>query len=505
MRNSIGKSTLLITASKLASLLINLACVMILSRIRTLEEYGTYSQLLMAVSLVSTLLIMGLPNSINYFLARADGAEERRSFLSHYYTLNALLCALSGALLVVCLPLLEAYFRNEAISTYAFFLLLYPFASITMSSVESVLVVYERPRTLVGYRLLNSLSLLGILLIADGCDLTFRQYMVLFLTTEFLFAVAVYVLAWRLCGGLRPAFSLSKLREIAVFCIPIGLASAVGTLSRELDKLVVSGFFSTDEYAIYTNAAKELPLTVLASATTMVILPKIVRFLQQDKKAQAVALWRDAFVVNYAVMAVLVFGIVTFAPEAVTILYSEKYLPGVTVFRIYTLLMLLRSTYWGMILNAAGRTKAIFRNSLLVLGLNVVLNLLFYYAFGFVGPAIATVAVIFISSAVYIRQTGKALHLPARSMIPAKPLLGITAINLLLSALFSALKAWLPLEAAAGALLSSLLSDRVPTEAMGQCAEAVLLGVVWVLVYATLLYRPIRRKWDALNDIEEES
>lgn len=60
MRNSVGKSTLLITASKLASLGINMVYVMVLSRIRTLEEYGTYSQLLIAVNLISMLFVLGL-------------------------------------------------------------------------------------------------------------------------------------------------------------------------------------------------------------------------------------------------------------------------------------------------------------------------------------------------------------------------------------------------------------------------------------------------------------
>ena len=503
MRNSVGKSTLLITASKLASLGINMACVMVLSRIRTLDEYGTYSQLLLAINLVSMLFIMGLPNSINYFLAREESAEGKRAYLSHYFTLNLLLSAFAGVVLFLSVPVLERYFHNDAIGTYSFFLLLYPFASITMSAVESVLVVYERPRTLVLYRLLNSLSLLGILVAADALGMTFRQYMVLFLLTELLFALAVYVIAGQMAGGLRLAFSAAKLREIAVFCIPIGLASAVGTLSAELDKLVISAFFSTSDYAIYTNAAKELPLTVLSSATTMVIMPKIVRHLHRGEEKQAISLWKDAFVLNYAVMAVMVFGIVTYAPEVITILYSEKYLPGVTVFRIYTLILLLRTTYFGMILNATGNTKYIFRVSVAQLCVNLVLNLIGCRWLGFIGPAVASALVEYTANYMTLKITAQRLSISVASLFPSKPLMMITIVNLVLSAFFLWLKRIMPLEVYFAQLLANITSNQFlgpDIITSGQCIESIVLAVLWVIMYGIILYRPMQKQWRKINE-----
>lgn len=500
MRNSVGKSTLLITASKLASLGINMACVMVLSRIRTLDEYGTYSQLLLAINLVSMLFIMGLPNSINYFLAREESAEGKRAYLSHYFTLNLLLSAFAGVILFLSVPVLERYFHNDAIGTYSFFLLLYPFASITMSAVESVLVVYERPRTLVLYRLLNSLSLLGILVAADALGMTFRQYMALFLLTELLFALAVYVIAGQLAGGLRLAFSTAKLREIAVFCIPIGLASAVGTLSAELDKLVISAFFSTSDYAIYTNAAKELPLTVLSSATTMVIMPKIVRHLHRGEEKQAISLWKDAFVLNYAVMAVMVFGIVAYAPEVITILYSEKYLPGVTVFRIYALLLLQRTTYWGMFLNATGNTRYIFRVSVFTLIGNFFMNILMCKAFGFVGPAVASVLVECMGNYMLLRTTAKKLQISVVSLFPAKTSTMVTIINLILMVFFVWLKNVLPLEAVFANIIGNRFSTQ-NTAIVGRCMESITLGILWVVAYVIILRGPIQRQWKKFNEI----
>ena len=482
MRTSIGKSTLIITASKLASLLMNMLCVMVLARIRTLEEYGTYSQLLMSISIVSTVFMMGLPNSVNYFLGIADSQETRQTFLGNYYTLNMILSVLVGICLCASIPLLEKYWNNELIGSYAFFLLLYPFASLTMPSIESVLVVYDRSDILLYYRFLNSLSLLLIVLLADRIGMSFRQYMICFLSTELCFALAVYVLVTHIAGKLRFSFSLSRIREIAVFCIPLGLATSIGTLSAELDKLVISFLYSTEEYAIYSNAAKELPLTALAAATTMVIMPKIVALLHQGKSEQAVSLWKDSFVANFTIMAVLVTGIIVYAPEAITLLYSEKYLPGVSVFRIYTLFLLMRCTYFAMILNALGYSKYIFYNSILMLGLNVVFNILFYSLFGFIGPALATVVETLVSASILYWETAKKLHVSVRVLIPYRELLFVTLVNIVFGAIFGRIKALLPLE-----------------HLVGNIAEAVLLGVVWVLLYGVLMLRFLRQKWAKIN------
>ena len=67
MRRSIGSDALKLTISKLITMAIALVNAMLLSRFRTLEEYGTYSQLLLIINLATTFFMLGLPNSINYF------------------------------------------------------------------------------------------------------------------------------------------------------------------------------------------------------------------------------------------------------------------------------------------------------------------------------------------------------------------------------------------------------------------------------------------------------
>ena len=76
---SIINDTIKLTISKVMSLVIAMVSSMLLSRYRTLEEYGTYSQLLMVINIMTSLLMLGLPNSINYFLSRAETEEGKEA------------------------------------------------------------------------------------------------------------------------------------------------------------------------------------------------------------------------------------------------------------------------------------------------------------------------------------------------------------------------------------------------------------------------------------------
>ena len=88
----------------------------------------------------------------------------------------------------------------------------------------------------------------------------------------------------------------------------MGLASSVGTLNAELDKLIIGKFFSTKEYAIFANASKTLPVTILATSLTTMLLPKFVRLLKDGKHEEAVALWGNSINISFCVMCLIVGG-----------------------------------------------------------------------------------------------------------------------------------------------------------------------------------------------------
>lgn len=487
--NSLGKDAVLLTISKVMTLLITTVTGMLLSRLRTFEEYGTYSQLSLVVSLFSSIFMLGLPNSINYFLSRADSKEEQQKFLGVYYTLSTLLSLIMGVALVGATPVIVAYFKNPGITTFTYFLLLYPWAQVVTSSIENIAVVYHKTRFLTIYRIVNGLCLLGAVLVVQWIGLGFQEYMVANIAVYIIFALLVYMFAYRFSGGFRLGIDMQLIRTVFAFSIPIGLAAIVGTISIEIDKLLIGYLLNTEQMAIYTNASRELPVTFIAASITAVLLPQLTKMLKKDRNREAIDLWANATELSYAAICLIVAGVFTYGEDVMTLLYSAKYLPGLPVFRIYTLVLLLRCTYFGIILNAIGKTKEILYGSIASLALNAILNPLLYFALGMIGPALATFLSMFVVLLWQLSRTAKYTGVTFGQVFPWKRVGWITLVNAAFAVVFYGVKRLLPLDG----WITSL-------------GESLLLGALWCVAYLFVMKKSIKRAWTGLNqeDIQDE-
>ncbi len=455
---------------------------MLLSRFRTLEEYGTYSQIMIVITLFTSIILMGLPNSTNYFLARAETPEQRRYFLSIYYTLNTFLCMVMGIVLFACIPIFENYFSNTLIGEYWYFLAFYPWAFVTITSISNVLVVYGKTEKLVAVNIINALVSLLSILVVQYLGFAFREYMILFLCGSLALCIYLYILVFKLEKGIAPKIDWDYIKKIFIYSIPLGLATVVGTINIEVDKLMIGKLMDTESLAIYTNASKELPLTMISASLTAVILPQMAKRIKSNDYKTAVSLWGNSFELSIIFMAFFAMACVAFAPQLMTFLYSEKYLPGVSVFVVYAFVLLTRTTYWGMALSALGKTKLILWCSIGSLVLNVILNYVLYKALGIVGPAIASFVSIFLMLVLQISVSAKLMNTKLADFFPWKNVLLIILLNTALGVV-------------------SYFATRLI--GLGVTAHdifiAILLGLAIAVIYALIMRKRLMELWRILN------
>jgi O-antigen/teichoic acid export membrane protein len=212
------------------------------------------------------------------------------------------------------------------------------------------------------------------------------------------------------------------------------------------------------------------------------LMPRLARLLKEHKYDDAITIWGNSVEVSLIIIGLFSFGLMTYAPEALALLYSDKYLPGVSVFQIYSLVLLLRVTYFGMILNSMGKTKFIFYSSVLSLVLNVILNYALYLVFGFIGPAIATIIALTAVIWMQLQATSKTISIPMRRIFPWLRLVKILLINAVFALVFYGLKQVLDLQVI-----------------VGQIGEALILGAIWSGLYMGLHLKSIRASMRKLN------
>lgn len=472
-----------LTFTKVLTALVALVSAMLLSRFRTLDEYGTYSQLLLVGNLSSSIFMLGLPNSVNYFLGKARDETERRAFLSVYYLLSTFLGILTGLILVLSVPLIESYFGNSSIGGFAYFLATIPWARIVLAGIDHVLVVYRRLNVLLWFKVSNACALLASVLIVEFLSLGFSAYMILFAMVEVGFALAVFAIVPSVAGRLSWRIDLGAFRQILAFSIPLGIASSTSIVITQFDKLIIGRAYDASALAVYANASREIPVTLIAASVTAVVMPVIVRLLAEQRIGESVYLWGRATLIGFSVISVVAAGIFVFPQDVLTLLYSSKYSGGAVVMQAYALILLLRCTYFGMMLTSTGRSFAVLWTSVLTLVLSVAFGLVGLRIFGFAGPAIGAFLAIAVTQFGQLLLSSYFLRVPIVQIFPWRSLGGVLLLNIGLALTAVGAKA-------------SLSLDRL----FGSVFESVVIGGVWVLVYIAVLAPRLRRWWSELRD-----
>lgn len=514
---SLAGGALSLSGSKFLTLMIGTVSSMMMARLRTQDDYGTYTALVMSIRTLSVFLMMGLPNSINYFLARAKNTAQKQHFLSVYYTFSTVLSAIIGATLVLALPWVSTFFSNPELKNYAYFLAICPWLYITEGVVDHLLIAYGNTRALARFRVFHSVGLLSIIPLAellgphlDPQGRAFPVYMVFYVIAEGIFAAAAYVFARRYSGALAVRFDFKMLSRILAFSLPIGLASSVSTLNGEIDKLFIGGGdsifaalglplrgFTPADLAVYEYGSRSLPFYVIPAAITSVLTPLIVRMVRGGRFDGAIRLWNRVVEFSFGILSFATAVLIAFAPQVVELLYSEKYLASVPVFIIFRLTLLLRVTYFGMLLNATGRTRFIFVSSCCSLGVNILLNSFFFFCtdLGPIGLAISTVVSSAAMNAAQLFATCRVTKSRFRDIMPWG------RMGVLLMASFSlafAGRAAMELVHKALTLVWPTLGDTSTCK----IALAVVFGIVVSAVYLLVFRKYIKMLWTYINSFK---
>lgn len=474
--SSLSKSAFWLTVSKIVTVGINMFIVMLLSRFRTLEEYGTFSQINIVNTVATSIIAIGLPTGINYFLNRTQDEAKKKDFLSVYFSGGTLLGVITALLLGILLPFIVGFFKNSDLYYYWFAVILLPWITLFNNSSDNFFVSYGKIYHLIFYRMSYGVLLMITAGIFSATKGSFYLYMIFYIGLQIIYVLILYYLIFRISGGFKFKLDINIIKEVIVYCIPLGIASIISTLNIELDKIIVSGAFDTETLAVYTNAAKELPLNMLTVSILTVVLPKMVFLVNNKKEDDALNLWGISIRMSAIIICFAAAVLFVFAEPIITILYSEKYLVGANIFKIYSITSLVKITSWGIMLNSTKNTKKLLNVSILTLLCNLILNFLLLWLLDINGIAIATLISEFAGVILKLYFTAQITNKKILQLIPVKKLLIIMVINLLFAIVFST----------GYNLMIKIFSDR------WYWPITITVGFVWMLVYLCFMYKPFK-------------
>lgn len=394
---------------------------MVLARVLNKYDFGTVRQTLLAYQFAAPLFMLGLPQAVFYFL---PGEKHRpRGILIDNLTLLIIsACIISLFLALGGNELLAIRFNNPELSKTLRWMIPYPLFVMPVALLGGVMVIRERVTAFAWYSVLSK-AVLGFCII--GAAWWTKDYTGPLLAHILIPAIFVPVALWLAFSSVPGKWTLpdpTSMKNMLKFSVPIGLGGMLGTISRQLDKVIVSAMTSPEEFAVYANGAVEIPfIGIITGAVSAVVLVDMRKSVVEGNYQEAVRLFRlTAEKTSYVLFPAMVFLLIS-GDSFIQTLFSDKYADSVIPFRWYLLLLPVRTVVFGSLLMALNKTRVILIRSMVGLLVNGVLSVIFVSAFGPWGAVVATVITVYAWGVVYNLYTfNKLLSIPWYDFFPFK-------------------------------------------------------------------------------------
>jgi len=375
------------------TMVVSLISGMVMARMLTKEGLGTYRQTMLAYNFAAPILGLGLQSAIYYFLP----SETKR--IRGVVVDGLIIMLIMGGVYALFISiggnhLLAKRFSNPEIVHTLLYLIPYPLIMLPVGLLGAVLVVCERVTQLSIYNVISHLLL--VMGIISACLLwKTPQSMILARVGISLMTGGVAIILmlratpsddWHPCWD--------NMKSMVKFSIPLAAAGMLGAISLQIDQIIVSSICTTEEFAVYSNGAFEIPMIgIITSSINSIILVEMRRHIAIGEKEHARQLFvRAAEKSAIFLLPIMCFLLVT-AKEFIIVLFSEKYSSAAPIFRIYLLRLPLRIMVSGSALMCFGMSGFILKKTFVSCILNVILTILLVRYIGVIGAPIGTLIV----------------------------------------------------------------------------------------------------------------
>lgn len=427
-QGSLTEKTGVVVFARIITTVIDLAIVIATIQLLAKTDFAVISYLLMVHEVARNLATLGFPESVFYYFERIT-KDARKAFVLQTCGILLLMGLIAGAAILVFSYFVPVVISSEwAISDVNTVQQLLPImALVTLLEVPTwpvtnILLASDRQKESSWYEMITSVLTFSCLIgpLALGYSLTVAVYGLL------AYGVIRFVgsIIWMMIS-LPPRVekdSSIPLREQFNFSVPLGFSSLVNKINRYVDKFVVSILLSGAAFAEYTIGAQEVPIIrVIPFAVGSVLISRYVNLQMESKKEELLELWYKGIEkVSLMVLPLTVLSIVIAADLISLIAESEgtSYANAVLPFQIYNLIVLIRVTHYGSILQAFGDTKGVMYLSINLVIANIILSVPLTMIWGINGTALSTLLANLYNWYIMLRRIGGHMELKPHQVLP---------------------------------------------------------------------------------------
>jgi O-antigen/teichoic acid export membrane protein len=382
---SLLKRGIILSFSRLSNQIILIFSPIILVRLLSVAEYGSYREFILYSSIVVSLVTLGVPQSLQYFIPKQP--KGARIWVTQTVLIGLVLAALAIAGIWIAGDQLRARTSLD----FVLALQLYVFFGVNLNYLEHYWLGKKRTDYVLYYST-GALTARVLVLIAAA----------MYSPTAFSLIYAVvlleivrfcFVLIFSIRANLfTRQVSYSTFFEQAKYFVPLGLGGMVQVVNNKVGPLYIAIMLGPEILALYVIGAFAMPIiNIFRGAVGDVIFPEILE-LRTITSSDSLPLWRKATVLYCVLMFPTSCILMFFASDIVTILFTADYTLAAPVFQIFATMLVISCFEFHLPLRAQNKNRYFVSGSVV----SLICNLLVLYPlatwFGMVGPALAMVA-----------------------------------------------------------------------------------------------------------------
>lgn len=402
-------------------MIISFCANLVLARLLTPDDYGVIGMLLIFISVSNTFIDGGFGTAL---IQKKEPTQEDYSTIFFW---NIFISVILTGILYISSPLISEFYRlpllSDVLKVMGTVLVINAF-SVVQTNILQKKFEFKKLATI---NIIANIaaSILAIVLALRGFgvwSLVFR-----YLSCSLVISIILWITTkW------KPmlTFKFKSFRTLGKFGGMVLLANLVETIYTEFQGLVIGRAFSAKDLGYYTQAKRmeEIPTLGISSAVNQASFPMYAR-LQDNKVALSLAVRKYVRALSLLVIP-LYFLFILVAEPLITILFTEKWIESVDLFKILCLVGMIYpiNTVNTNVIKSLGKGKLYFNLQLCkrVLGIALILFSVRYGLSAMMWSLVITSYIIFIVNAIFsdkligysfIRQIGDAFMPFAISII----------------------------------------------------------------------------------------
>lgn len=329
--------------------------------------------------------------------------------------------------------LLAMRFNNPDLRHTLQWLIPYPLIIMPVAGFAAVMVCADRTRTLAVYNVLSSI----VLAIASIAAVLYTKsyavpVLVRIVVPAVSLPVAVGLMFLAVPGAMRwPRWM--PMKEMVRYSVPLGLASMLGTITLQLQSIIVASLCSPEDFAVYITGAMEIPVIgIVTGSITTVVFAEMAELCHKGDKAAALQLFHKASIKSASILFPTMCFLLVVAEPFIVFLFSEKYHASITPFVIYLFVLPIRIVIYGAALMALGMTRVILFRGIFDLTINCIFCFVLVKMIGYIGAAIAIILTLYFWTTPFnLYKIGQGFGVAWSASLPLKALLKMLSLCVL--------------------------------------------------------------------------